>query len=42
MITSRTGNVERKTKETQISLSLNLDGTGNTMLKIQLDFLTTC
>jgi imidazoleglycerol-phosphate dehydratase len=42
MITSRTGNVERKTKETQISLSLNLDGTGKYDVKNPIGFLTTC
>lgn len=38
MITTRTANIERKTNETQISLSLNLDGTGKYNLKNPIGF----
>ena len=38
MISSRTANIERNTKETQISLSLNLDGTGKYNVKNPIGF----
>lgn len=36
---SRTANVERKTKETEISLVLNLDGTGESDVRTRVGFL---
>ena len=36
---SRTANVERKTKETDISLSLNLDGAGKSVVNTGIGFL---
>ena len=42
MITARTANIERKTNETKISLSLNLDGTGKYNVKNPIGFLITC
>jgi imidazoleglycerol-phosphate dehydratase len=38
-MTSRTANIRRDTKETQIGLELNLDGTGTAALAIGLPFL---
>ena len=38
MITARTANIERKTNETKISLSLNLDGTGKYNVKNPIGF----
>jgi len=37
-VTARTANVERNTNETQISINLNLDGTGQSSLKTGLPF----
>lgn len=36
---TRTSKVERKTKETQITLELNLDGTGRSKIKTPINFL---
>ncbi|MBT8123904.1 MAG: imidazoleglycerol-phosphate dehydratase, partial [Gammaproteobacteria bacterium] len=37
-MTARTASVERNTNETQISVQLNLDGTGQSSLKTGLPF----
>ena len=36
---ARTGTINRKTKETSISVSVNLDGTGKTSIKTGINFL---
>jgi len=38
-LSERRAQVQRKTRETQISLDLNLDGTGDSQLQCQLPFL---
>ncbi len=38
-MSSRTGTIKRETKETQISVSINLDGTGESKLDIGIPFL---
>ena len=35
----RTGNTERKTKETEISVALNVDGTGKAEIETGMPFL---
>lgn len=39
---SRTAQVKRDTKETQITVNLKLDGTGAASLKTGIGFLTIC
>ena len=39
---TREATVERNTKETEIKLKLDLDGTGYQTLKQEWDFLTIC
>lgn len=39
-MTARTSRIERKTKETEITVSINLDGTGQCSVKTPLPFLT--
>lgn len=38
----RVAELSRTTKETDISLSLDIDGTGKTSIDTALPFLTTC
>ena len=38
----RNANIERNTKETQISISLELDGSGKSSQDVELPFLLTC
>lgn len=38
----RIASVERKTKETEISMTINLDGTENIRLQQGFHFLTIC
>ena len=42
MAEKRISQVQRKTNETDISLSLNLDGNGKQNIPPELDFLTIC
>ena len=42
MAVKRIGTVERKTKETQISAEIDLDGIGKADLDSGVPFLTTC
>ena len=39
---AREASVERNTKETEIKLKINLDGTGYSDIKQEWDFLTIC
>ena len=39
---ARSASVERNTKETQISVTINLDGTGQLEVDTGLPFWTTC
>ena len=42
MINLRTAKIDRKTNETDIKLSLNIDGTGKSDINSGCGFLTTC
>lgn len=39
-MSSRTASIERKTKETQVQIELNLDGTGSHQIRTPIGFLT--